>query len=1061
MTTALQAAGAGSQASEFAPLHTNRIFTGYVTNRSALRDGAISAAAERAGYGRQDSIWDGLNTEISTRLTLVRRPGNTIYNTHLLAPAISFYSFNTFTLSDEAIEVLEDTALDVRNVTGPNTNAVIWTKSPAAIGQRTYFCSIGNLLYFTNGIDNKIYDKDAATLGPLPITHIQSNQGTSVTNSVSVPFTSPNTAHNCLIVVANWQFPSFPGAASISDSLGNTYASPLTDLINATYYNIWVIPDCAGGANTVTLNYPGFSTSVAILAVHEYHNVDSTSAPDARSIMTPPSTLPIIYTPSVTTTAAGDLLFIFAGNGSTAGTFTQTGYTVRQTASVSSGGNAQQLVTMDAIAGAPGVYSQTITLSGASFGNPAAPMIALKAKIGPTGPPGVVYDWGVNAPPTAPTVIQEARPNPYPAWTPNTAFGADPVFPLAIEESTSTNVESVAAFGATGTAEPTWNPPGSVTPDASVLWFNQGPSAWLPTHTYGLQDAVIAAVGGINYLFFCITTPPGVSGATTPGWLASTGMLISDGGVTWRNAGKVLHWSDIGATTAIASGNMIVDPNGYLQTVIQPGKSGATPPGSWATVSGDYTTDNTIIWRNDGPFAPAGTDAVQYGYAYKNSNTNDVGEMSPASSPITIAEGAQVVIQGISAPNPPVDTIVIYRTAQGGSTYFYLDEIPNPGAGVVWTYTDTKTDDELNTEIQAQVNGEGTPLPQGAGPIEYHLGRLFVGVGNVVYVSTGPDAIVSGSSGQAGFNTTFTAQSKIIRFWVTTLGLIVFTVRDSYIILGSATDNDPLYMIKFIPRLPLLSYDCLAEQNTTAFLFLGTRVIVALDPSSGILEASFQISNIVQHYNPKSSYLTYHSEAPGENALYLADGISRWNRMAPTSAPESGANWSVTATIVNGFSAVQSVEVDVGVWRLLLGPSATDQHIRYRDLTLNQDNGAFYPAWATFGSIVMASPGQLAAIAFITLDSEAIGTPAALSVLMNEINPSVVPFESLKRTRQDPPLLPPSGTLYSDRFSLLQKQNPVWCRHFQMRVDWPPENAANELIGFTIFGQLWQEFRSQ
>jgi len=70
-------------------------------------------------------------------------------------------------------------------------------------------------------------------------------------------------------------------------------------------------------------------------------------------------------------------------------------------------------------------------------------------------------------------------------------------------------------------------------------------------------------------------------------------------------------------------------------------------------------------------------------------------------------------------------------------------------------------------------------------------------------------------------------------------------------------------------------------------------------------------------------------------------------------------------------------------------------------------------------------------------------------------------FESLSRTRQDPPNLPPSKTLYSDRYHFLQSQKPVWCRHFQMTITWPEEDAQNELYTFTIFGQTWSEYRSQ
>ena len=143
MPNALQNAGALSEPSNFAPLHTNRIFTGLWTNRSFLRDAATNDYQEHYGMGRQDSILDGLNTEITPRLTLARRPGSTVYNSNILAPVNRFYSFNTFTLTDEVIRVMADTASDVLDITD-NGETSIWHKSAGA--GSTYFLSVGNTL---------------------------------------------------------------------------------------------------------------------------------------------------------------------------------------------------------------------------------------------------------------------------------------------------------------------------------------------------------------------------------------------------------------------------------------------------------------------------------------------------------------------------------------------------------------------------------------------------------------------------------------------------------------------------------------------------------------------------------------------------------------------------------------------------------------------------------------------------------------------------------------------------------------------------------------------------
>jgi len=860
MANAIQQAGGASEPTSFAPLHTNRMFTGLWTNRNPLTDASVSTNMEKYGLGLQDSIIDGLNTELSSKLTLRRRYGTSVYNTQLFAPINRFYPFNTFTLTSELIRVMADTSTTVYDATGPNTKTAIWTKSAGA--GPTFFYGLGNTLYMTNGVDN-----------------------------------------------VQW-----------------------------------------------------------------------------------------VYNPA---TGAGP-----------------------------------------------------------------------------------VYRWGIVAPAAAPTVGQNVRPlDGLVSWVANTAFSVEgPDGPLLPIIDTNNNIQlfqgapsrALAATptpdGTTGTQQPNpWNATlGGATTDGTITWHNNGSANWIANHSYG-PNAIVAALANTSSgpvkMFFVNSLVGGqyMSGATPPPhWPSGLGSLIQDNQVVWQNIGAAITWDNIGAQTNITSREAILDPNGYIQHVATPGKTGPGPGfPNFQTPLGAYTIDGTVTWVNAGPYSPAGTAPVQYGYAFVNA-IGDISEMSPASVPITVSLGNEVTVQGFGSTDPQVTTIYLYRTAQGGSTFLFLAQFANTGAAQ-WTYTDTTPDSGLNVTIQAQVNGEGTPLPAGATCMAYHLQRFFVAVGNVTYVSSGPDAIASTSSGNAGFNTTFTSQSKIIRYWVSPLGLVIFTVRDSYIILGSGTADDPLYQTTFIDGLPLLHYDAFTTHLTTPYLLLATNMLVALDPSAGITEVGFPIADKLEtDFNAATAYVTYHAQSSRENALYVDDGVGSWYRMSATTAPETGLNWSPKATLAIPSSAVQSVEVTPGVNRLLIGPPPQGGQIRMRDLTTNTDIGIPFTAHATFGSIVLAHPGELAAIAFITLEAQKTGSRAALSILLGEIySTDSAPFEPLGRTRQDPTNLPPSNTLYSDRYHFLQSQNPAWCRHFQMDVAWPAEDAANELLTFTIFGQTWSEYRSQ
>jgi hypothetical protein len=235
-------------------------------------------------------------------------------------------------------------------------------------------------------------------------------------------------------------------------------------------------------------------------------------------------------------------------------------------------------------------------------------------------------------------------------------------------------------------------------------------------------------------------------------------------------------------------------------------------------------------------------------------------------------------------------------------------------------------------------------------------------------------------------------------------------------------------------------------------------VLFALDPSAGINEIGFPIADILEtDFDASKSYVTYHKEASADCALYVANGNGFWYRMAAVNAPESGSAWSCQAIIPN-MGCVQSVEVLPGQYKLLISGTVAGGNgpIRKRDRSLNSDMGQPYPVDTIFGSIVLAVPGQLSAVQFFTLESIKVGTRPRIATLLDEISGE---FGELRRTRQDPTNLPPSDSLWSDRYAFDQNQTTSCCRHMQMAISWDPVDAPSELLSFTIFGELWQESR--
>jgi hypothetical protein len=171
--------------------------------------------------------------------------------------------------------------------------------------------------------------------------------------------------------------------------------------------------------------------------------------------------------------------------------------------------------------------------------------------------------------------------------------------------------------------------------------------------------------------------------------------------------------------------------------------------------------------------------------------------------------------------------------------------------------------------------------------------------------------------------------------------------------------------------------------------------------------------------------------------------------------------------IQGGTSAVQSIETSPGVSQLLIGPAAgTPGPILFRDSSVNADwtGGAYvaYPSWDVKGNIVLCQSGEVAEIAHVGLKSVAVGARPSVSLLLGEIAPTTaVPFETLAITSNDPPDLPASQTLFSDRYSALQNGVCPKCDNFQLKVDYGVQNVPDELLMFSVYGAKHAERKQQ
>jgi hypothetical protein len=542
-----------------------------------------------------------------------------------------------------------------------------------------------------------------------------------------------------------------------------------------------------------------------------------------------------------------------------------------------------------------------------------------------------------------------------------------------------------------------------------------------------------------------------------------------NGPIVWNNLGPTADYSWHAKTQFLTTANStIIDPNSNTEDPYEAGVTGTTKP-TFATGINQLTSDNpNLTWINQGPASapPAGsistfsTQGWIYYVALVNTLTNTVSNLGLASvktGPFIGATGIKVSGGLPSTIDPQADYVAVFRTQDGGAIPYLI-----PGTGnTVYTvplgtyqssgYVDTTLDSGLNILLPGAQNGQNTPPGVGAIIPAYHLNRIFFAIGNTVYWTSGPNTpIGNGFEGVAPTNNA-TFPSLVRRLVPTSTGLFVYTVSDIYLITGNGTAQSPLFPIPYLPGKGVNSYNAVAINGSLTYIFSTANSLMAIDPNGGYYDLGFPIGDqfIKSNWNAANVYLAWH-EYGEDVALYVCDGSTGWFRGNPTPSPESGQTWSPFATIVGGVKAIASIETTPGVKKMLVGPTGSGP-ILARDLTTNADNSTAYKAFFTIGSLVLAQPGQIAEVAFITTDSVAVGTRPSLSVLMDETSGT---FDPLTDVKDDPPQLAPSQSVYANRYSMLSAQNgtPALCRHMQIRLDWPSENQPNELLSMTLYG---------
>lgn len=629
---------------------------------------------------------------------------------------------------------------------------------------------------------------------------------------------------------------------------------------------------------------------------------------------------------------------------------------------------------------------------------------------------------------------------------------------------------------------------------------------------------------------------------------SSGGGFFATGGITTTNAQDLIISAFAGAVpTAVGPGSEIGnDPTGYQSITSDTAVSFASNTALFnltmaftaVTATGFFNPNwsitnptnkssvvgisaslkvsvGTLQWYNLGPTGAGLTTVLgyQYYFAYGNSYTGHISNVSPISASTGVITGQIVSVTGATrtmatsgdySTDPQSDLIYIFRNEDGGGFFFQLAVIGNGAAAQTallaqgyaglatnvtygtgtFTLADTTPDSGLNTALYAPIGLMNSVPPAGLKDLEFFENRMWGTVGNLLYFSTWVDNAQLLGIKQNGVaaeswipDNVLPFNAAITRIVAVGGGLLVATVLDVWFVTGQNLLQGGFDSIKVLIGHGVRSYHGIGVDGSSVWVYTSDKQCLNINPNSGSVEMGFPIGDFLEeNFSSLTSIFVRHVSGSTDNAVFFADGSTGWFRLNPNQvgASMSGEQtpvWSpkadFTATL-GGLGLIASIETSAGEHKLLAGLPAYNNSgianvgpVLVRDLNTFSDNGAAYTWSATIGSILLANKGKNAEVDSITTEmnnstapSTIIATQCGVAVLCDEI---AGPFESLAKFVDDPPALAPSVSVLSNRFYLSQGgQCPTLC-HIQVQLTGTAVETKDELLALTIRGALVPE----
>ena len=636
------------------------------------------------------------------------------------------------------------------------------------------------------------------------------------------------------------------------------------------------------------------------------------------------------------------------------------------------------------------------------------------------------------------------------------------------------DIQTVTSTGLSGTTQPSW-PSASTT---FALTAVSNPTGQVATYTGTITGGASNAYAG--FLF----TVTGFAAANNNG----SGLVCVGSSITTlllQNPNATAAAGASGTATEVPIGSSVPDGTGNL---------------IWFTEA--VFSANSLSWSNGYVYAysyyarladdPYNTSVAQGGFGpppgwprvLGTPTGAETGTMTTASPVFTILgsnAGAQNTLVILGSTDPQFDTIVIWRSADGGGAdnMFFLTEIPMPppinGVAQSQTFVDFLPDDPtsvfpgLNELISAPINDQNDPPPTGFLPMVYNFSRIWGADNQTMFNSGGPDI----EAGQGNPNECFNPQddygflASVTNARKCSQGIVVF-LTDSIQVIAGGPATSSFYTVEVSDNIGLTSPNALDQYAGEIYFFAADSEFKIISVNLQLSNAGFPIGDKLANFNAANVYVAV-QQAGVDNALYVTDGATGWYRCNVHQTPGgySGPEpiWSPFANITNGCQMVQSIEVTPGIKKLLVGATPAyvaangGAGILERNLGVYTDNGTMYDAFFVMGSIGLCQPGQLCILKFIEMDLSGFQYQPTVSYLLNEISGTFTQFTLAPQF--DPPSLygnTISPQSYSpNRYYFSGTGSLARARHMQLMVDFGETANGDEVYNVTIFGRLFVE----